>query len=101
MAQRSSLLDDSDLGKIGAKKTSSGGGALARFDTMQLVKIGVGAVALLAGCGLILNSLGVFGDGQPTPPKYEEHEIQALEEQREQKKLEMIEMEKNVTIGSS
>lgn len=99
MAQRSSLLDDSDLGSIGAKK-SSAGGALGRYSPAQIAKVAVGAVALIIGCGLILNSLGVFGDGQPPMIKYTEDEAQAIEEQRKQK-LEMIEMDKNVTIGSS
>jgi hypothetical protein len=100
MAQRSSLLDDSDLGSIGAKKSSAGGGTLGRYSPAQIAKVAVGAVALIVGCGLILNSLGVFGDGQPPVPKLDAEEVQAIEEQRKEK-LEMIQMDKNVTIGSS
>ncbi len=97
MAQgRSSLLSDTDMDSIGSKGSSSKKGGM---DTMTLVKLGGGAVALLVGVFLILRSMGMFGGG-PSYPKIAEPEAARIEEAREQERKQ-LEIETNSTVAGS
>lgn len=98
---RSSLLSDSGfdaIGKKGAKDGSSGGPS--KLDTTGMVKIGVGAVALLAGVFLIMKSLGVF-EPNPYGATLPEAEAQRIEEQRAAEQKQFLEMNKNITVGGA
>ncbi len=96
---RSSLLSDSGIDSIGkskGSKASKGPG----MDTMAMLKLGIGGVALLAGIFLILRSLGMFQPNQ-YGPELPAAEAQQIEEQREAEKKEFLELNKNVTIGGA
>ena len=98
MAQgRSSLLSDSDLDSIGSKGSSSKKGGAP--DTMTMVKLGGGGLALLVGVFLILRSMGVFGGG-PSYPKVSEPEATRIEQEREAER-QKIEIETNNTVAGS
>lgn len=84
------------IGNPKGAKSSSGSG----MDTMAMLKLGIGGVALLVGVFLILRSLGMF---QPNPygPELPTAEAQQIEEQREAEKKEFLELNKNVEIGGA
>lgn len=97
---RSSLLSDSGLDAVGTKggkaaKSTSGG-----LDGTALVKLGIGAVALLGGVFLILNSLGVF-EPNPYGAAIPEAEAELIEQQRAEEQKQFLELNKNITVGGA
>lgn len=95
MSQGRSSLIDSGFDAIGTKGSAKAkGGSL---DTMAMVKIGGGAVALILGVFLILRSMGVFSDA-PTIPKMTATQIQQEETKREEERKQ-LEIETNGTVA--
>lgn len=94
---RSSLLSEGGFDNIGAK--GDGGKGKGKMDSITLVKLGGGAVALVVGVFLILRSMGVFGGG-PAPKVISEAEAQQIETQRAEERKKM-EIEINGTVAGN
>ncbi len=94
---RSSLLSDTGFDAIGAKGSKSKN--KQGLDSMAMLKLGGGAVALLVGVFLILRSLGMFS-GAPQHPTMSPTDT-TTEENRRIEERQQLEIETNNPISGA
>ena len=105
MAQRPSLLDDSDFSSIGTGKKGRGGGGGGGADKSKLIKIGV-LVGVVAVAGLVW--LQPWSWGEPVVRnrkgeivKHEETPEDREEFERQQRQIELDVQGGKATIGGA